>query len=151
MPAGYLGAPLPKKLGIKQGHAVFMVDAPESFESVLGELPEPVRLERIKLPFAKSPDVLLLFVTSVDALEKGYELAAPSLRPDAAIWIAWPKRASGIETDMTEDRVRDVALPQGMVDNKVCAIDETWSGLRLVVRKENRAEWPAAFNAARKG
>lgn len=151
MPAGYSGTPLPKKLGIKQGHTVFLVDAPEGIESVLGELPVPVRLERTNLPFASnpdfagSPDILLLFVMTVDALNDGFNSAAPKLRPDAAIWIAWPKRASGIKTDMTEDRVRDIALPRGMVDNKVCAIDETWSGLRLVVRKENRADWPAAF------
>ncbi len=146
--AGYSGTPLPKKLGIKPGHTVLLVDAPDGFEAVLGDLPEEVALRRTKLPFSgtdRSPDVLLLFVMSVDALREGFEAAAPELRPDSAPWIAWPKRASGIETDMTEDRVREVALPRGMVDNKVCAIDETWSGLRLVVRKENRADWPAAF------
>lgn len=150
MPAGYSGTPLPKKLGIKQGHVVFLVNAPDGFESVLGELPEPVSLNHEKPPFpgnSETPDVSLLFTKSVDELRKGFENIAPGLKPDASLWIAWPKRASSIETDMTEDRVREIALPRGMVDNKVCAIDETWSGLRLVVRKENRAAWPAAFNA----
>lgn len=149
MTSGYSGTPLPRKLGIKQGHTVYLIDAPESFESILGELPEPVTLSRGDLPTSDngstSPDVVILFVMSVAALTNGFESVAPTLRADAAIWIAWPKKSSGVETDMTEDRVRDVALPRGMVDNKVCAIDETWSGLRLVVRKENRTTWPASF------
>ncbi len=154
MPAGYSGTPLPKKLGIKPGHTVVLVNTPDGFESVLGELPEPVSLSRSELPTeaaSDSPDVLLLFVESVAALHDGFGISAPKLRPDAAIWVAWPKRTSRIETDMTEERVRDVALPRGMVDNKVCAIDETWSGLRLVVRKENRADWPAAFTVRARG
>ncbi len=149
MPAGYSGTPLPKKLGIKQGHTVVLLGAPGDFESVLGDLPEPVMLLRADLPLSQdtdSPDVVIMFVKEFDALREGFKTAAPGLNPDAALWVAWPKRASGIETDMTEDRVREVALPRGMVDNKVCAIDETWSGLRLVVRKENRADWPAAFS-----
>ncbi len=145
MPAGYSGTPLPKKLGIKPGHTVLLVNAPDDFERTLGELPGPVELQHGHLPLEDAPDILLLFVTSVDALTNGFTQAAPALESNAAIWVAWPKRASGIETDMTEDRVRDIALPRGMVDNKVCAIDDTWSGLRLVVRKENRADWPAAF------
>ena len=148
LPAGYSGTPLPRKLGIKQGHTVFLVGAPDGFESVLGELPEPVSLRRVELPLGEDndiPDIVVLFVQSVAALKDGFEVAAPASRADAAIWVAWPKRSSGIESDMTEDRVRGVALPRGMVDNKVCAIDETWSGLRLVVRKENRAGWPGRF------
>lgn len=148
MPAGYSGTPLPRKLGIKQGCTVFLVNAPEGFEKLLGDLPRPVTLTRTALPFAPdetAPDILVLFVKSVAELAAGFETAAPALKSDAVLWVAWPKRASGIKTDMTEDRVRDVALPRGMVDNKVCAIDGTWSGLRLVVRKEHRASWPAAF------
>jgi hypothetical protein len=94
---------------------------------------------------ANSPDVLIVFVNSVARLAACINTLAPAMPPDASLWVAWPKKASGIATDMTEDRVRDVALPVGLVDNKVCAIDATWSGLRLVVRKENRAGWPAAF------
>lgn len=127
---------------------MFLVGAPCGFESVLGDLPEPVSLSRVELPFNQDdgePDIVLLFVQSVEVLRNDFEEAAPVLRADAAIWVAWPKRSSGIESDMTEDRVRDVALPRGMVDNKVCAIDETWSGLRLVVRKENRSAWPGVF------
>ena len=93
-------------------------------------------------------DVTLIFVTSVAELAKGIESLAPAMPAVAALWVAWPKKASGVRTDMTEDRVRDIALPRGLVDNKVCAVDGTWSGLRLVVRKEHRADWPAAFVAS---
>lgn len=126
-----------------------MSGAPDGFELVLGELPEPVSLRRVEPPFdgedGVQPDIVLLFVQSVAALGDRFEHVAPALRADAAIWVAWPRRSSGIKTDMTEDRVREVALPRGMVDNKVCAINETWSGLRLVVRRENRAAWPVSF------
>ncbi len=125
-----------------------LVDAPSGFEKLLGELPEAVYLSRTELPLVKdeeASDIVILFTRSVSDLHSGFDHFAPIINSQAAIWVAWPKRTSGIETDMTEDRVRDIALPRGMVDNKVCAIDETWSGLRLVVRKENRPNWPAAF------
>jgi hypothetical protein len=129
--AGYSGTPLGRKLGIKAGHRVTVLDAPEGFV-VPGDGEVVARP-----PF----DVALLFVTSRAALERAWPKVTAGLVADGALWVAWPKRASKVPTDMTEDVVRDVALPQGLVDNKVCAIDDVWSGLRLVVRKENRTNW----------
>jgi len=134
-PAGYSGTPLPQKLGIKPGSSVTWVDAPEHFEALLRPLPDDVRVRaRLRGPL----DVIVCFVTVRAELERRLPKLRAALQPAGGLWIAWPKRASGIATDMTEDVVRDVALPTGLVDNKVCAIDATWSGLRLVVRRELR-------------
>jgi len=134
-PAGYSGTPLPQKLGIKPGSSVIWVDAPEDFEALLRPLPDDVRVRaRLRGPL----DVIVCFVTVRAELERRLPKLRAALQPAGGLWIAWPKRASGIATDMTEDVVRDVALPTGLVDNKVCAIDATWSGLRLVVRRELR-------------
>ena len=133
--AGYSGTPLPKKLGIKPKSRLAIVDAPESFDKTLGELPERVEVRtRVRGPL----DVIVFFTTSAKELARRFDKLAAALDPAGALWVAWPKRSSGVATDMTEDVVRDVALPKGLVDNKVCAIDDTWSGLRLVIRKENR-------------
>jgi hypothetical protein len=129
--AGYSGTPLDKKLGIKPGARVLVVGAPDGFE-VPGE---GVLVRRGPV------DVALVFVTSRAALEKAWPRVTTSLVAEGGFWVAWPKKASKVPTDMTEDVVREVALPRGLVDNKVCAIDDVWSGLRLVVRKENRAAW----------
>jgi hypothetical protein len=146
MTTGYSGTPLAKKLGIKAGQRVALVNAPRGFESTLEGLPESAALERVtgSRP-ATQHGLLIVFVNSVAELAAGINTFVPTMPADASLWVAWPKKASGIQTDMTEDRVREVALPLGLVDNKVCAIDATWSGLRLVVRKERRAGWPAAF------
>lgn len=134
-PAGYSGTPLPRKLGIKQGHRVAFPGAPADFAETLGELPTEVTVKRA----ARAPlDVVVLFVRRRSELARRIEALGRAIHPDGGLWIAWPKRASGVATDMTEDVVRDLGLPLGMVDNKVCAIDETWSGLRLVWRRENR-------------
>jgi hypothetical protein len=144
--SGYSGTPLAKKLGIKQGQRVVMINAPDGFEEALEELPENVRLlHHAARTAADGCEMIIAFVTTREDLALLIAELAPSLLPDGSFWVAWPKKTSGVTTDMTEDRVRDVGLPTGMVDNKVCAIDETWSGLRLVVRKENRAGWPGAF------
>jgi hypothetical protein len=135
MTAGYSGTPLPKKLGIKPDHRLALVDAPEDFGTTLGELPAAVEVRRSA---RGSADVLVYFTKSRAAFRKRLPALARSVYPDGSLWIAWPKRASKVPTDMTEDVVREVALPLGLVDNKVCAIDETWSGLRIVWRKENR-------------
>jgi hypothetical protein len=134
---GYSGTPLPQKLGIKPGARLGLSNAPDGFVETLGELPagvKPTRVRRAKAAF----DVLIAFFDG----EEGFEAQLPqlehALRPNVGLWIAWPKKASGVPTDMTEDVVRRHALPRGLVDNKVCAIDATWSGLRLVVRLENR-------------
>lgn len=135
--AGYTGTPLSKKLGIKDGHRVALVRAPERFEKTLGALPPGVVLHTGLA--GKGPlDVIILFVTRRSDFEKQLSLARRWMSPAAGLWIAWPKKASGVITDMTENVVREVALPTGLVDNKVCAIDQTWSGLRLVIRLENR-------------
>jgi len=137
--AGYSGTPLAKKLGIKGGHQVALINAPEGFEGQLVGLPEDVNLHRGRLDLA---DVIVFFTVEAEELMETFWPLALTLQPAGGFWVAWPKRASKVPTDMTEQRVRDVALPHGLVDNKVCAIDAVWSGLRVVVRKENRKIWP---------
>jgi hypothetical protein len=138
--AGYSGTPLPKKLGIGERARVALVGAPGDFGRVLGPVPGTVEIaEGAKSVPAPGPyDVILLFVRSRAELQKGFEKAAAKLTPAGGLWVAWPKKASGVKTDMTEDVAREIGLPTGLVDNKVCAIDETWSGLRFVYRLENR-------------
>jgi hypothetical protein len=134
--AGYSGTPLPKKLGIKEGARLALVGAPDAFlRSTLEPLPDQVEL---RAPARGPLDVILFFTKSRAELERRFGKLASALDPAGALWIAWPKRSSGVPTDLTEDTLRDVGLPQGLVDTKVCAIDDTWSGLRFVIRKENR-------------
>jgi hypothetical protein len=138
-PAGYSGTPLAKKLGIKPGDAVVLIGAPLGFEDELEGLPDGVRLRRRA---GGNADVVLLFTTAANDLERRFNGLATSVWPDGSVWVAWPKRSSGRATDVDENRLRDVGLPYGLVDNKVCAIDDTWSGLRFVWRKENRQRRP---------
>ena len=135
MSAGYSGTPLARKLGIKEGARVAFVDAPDGFDDTVAPLPEGVEVGDEAVP---GSDVVVFFTTERGRLEHQIERLMAAIAPDGAVWVAWPKRSSGVATDMTEDVVREVALPLGLVDNKVCAIDETWSGLRLVIRLENR-------------
>ena len=124
-PAGYSGTPLPKKLGIKPGSRVLVLGG--EVETGEGEVVE------------RGPaDVIVAFFTVRREFEEALDGLRAQMVSNAGLWIAWPKRASKVPTDMTEDVVREVALPTGLVDNKVCAIDATWSGLRLVIRKELR-------------
>ena len=126
--AGYAGTPLPQKLGIKPESRVVVVGAaPDGF------LPEVDARRRLG-----PADVVVAFFTTRAALERRLPALERAVFPAGGLWIAWPKRSSGVATDLTEDVLREVALPRGLVDNKVCAIDETWSGLRLVWRKERR-------------
>ncbi|HEX2687821.1 MAG TPA: hypothetical protein VHN14_14440 [Kofleriaceae bacterium] len=134
--AGYSGTPLPQKLGIQEAHKIALVRPPPTFD--LGMLPTGATIQR-GLAGKALLDVLLVFVTRRSELVTRIATCRPRMQPAAGLWIAWPKRASGVTTDVTENTVREVALPTGLVDNKVCAIDETWSGLRLVIRKELRA------------
>ncbi len=127
--AGYSRTPLPRKLGIKPGHRVVVSRAPDGFAL---EGVEPIR--RV----TGVADVLLEFHTKRADLERRLPRLRAAMTPAAGLWIAWPKRASGVATDITEDVVRDFALPTGLVDNKVCAVDETWSALRLVIRLRDR-------------
>ena len=133
--AGYSGTPLPKKLGIKEGSRYALCGAPTGFSAVLGGLPAGAALCAAG---DGNLDVLVFFTTDRGALEKSFNGLANSLATRGGLWIAWPKRASKVPTDITEDVLREVILPNGWVDNKVCAIDEVWSGLRFVRRKENR-------------
>jgi hypothetical protein len=137
-PAGYSGTPLPKKLGIKPACHLALIDAPEGFEKQLGPLPAMVTVQA-SLAGRRPLDVIVVFVRRRADLERRLAAFRQRMAPNAGLWIAWPKRASGVPTDMTEDIVRAVALPTGLVDNKVCAIDATWSGLRLVIRTELRS------------
>jgi hypothetical protein len=139
--AGYSGTPLVQKLGIKPEHRIALVGAPNGFDRTLGKLPETVRVER-KLGTKARHDVIVCFVTEKAALKKQLPRLVAALEENGGLWVAWPKKASGVATDMTEDRVRELALPKGLVDNKVCAIDDTWSGLRCVIRLENRSKKP---------
>jgi hypothetical protein len=133
--AGYSGTPLPRKLGIAEGAAVAFPGAPPGFHNSLAPLPEGVRVKRR----AVGPlDVIVAFHTRRAALARDFSRLAKTVFPDGGLWIAWPKRSSGVATDLTEDAVRQIALDAGLVDNKVCAIDETWSGLRLVHRLRDR-------------
>jgi hypothetical protein len=134
--AGYSGTPLAQKLGIKAGHSVALLKAPAGFETTLVGLPDGVT---IRTAARGTNDVLVSFHTRRADLEKRLRLLVDAMDVDGGLWIAWPKKASGVPTDITEDTVRAVALPIGLVDNKVCAIDETWSGLRVVWRRELRA------------
>ena len=134
--AGYSGTPLPKKLGIKDGHRVAFLSAPETFFADVEPLPMVTVAKSLRGTAAF--DVMVFFTKRRSELERKFANLAGRLTPAGGLWIAWPKRASGVPTDMTEDVVREVALPAGLVDNKVCAIDATWSGLRVVYRKENR-------------
>ncbi len=140
--AGYSGTPLPQKLGIKEGHRVALLGAPAGFD--LGTLPAGVAVQA-GLGLGKAPpplDVIVAFVKRRADLAAQLDACRPRLTQSGGLWIAWPKKASGVATDIVEDAIREVALPTGLVDNKVCAIDETWSGLRLVIRKELRAPAP---------
>ena len=133
--SGYSGTPLPRKLGIKPGAKVALIGAPEGFEGTLGDLPGGVRVgTRARGPL----DVMVFFTLERARLAKRLPQLKAALQPDGRLWVAWPKRAAKVPTDMTEDVVRQIALPLGLVDNKVAALDETWSGLQLVVRVRDR-------------
>lgn len=137
--AGYSRTPLSRKLGIKEGHTVAILDDPGHLGALLEPLPEGV----VTTAGSAGADVILVCIRERAALAKRIAELGRSIFPDGACWIAWPKRSSGVAADVTEDVVRELALPLGLVDNKVCAIDETWSALRLVWRRERRHENPA--------
>jgi hypothetical protein len=130
MNTGYSGTPLARKLGFKEGMRVAYVNPPDGF-AIDG-------IDDVRARLTKGTDLVVFFTKERQALERRLDALRKAIEPDGMLWIAWPKRASGVATDMTEDIVRDVALPTGLVDTKVCAIDDVWSGLRLVVRKELR-------------
>ncbi len=135
--AGYSGTPLPRKLGISDGDEVALIGAPERFEDTLGELPDVASLHTDLADDARY-DVIVAFMTQRAELEADLPRLRARMAPACGLWIAWPKRASRLPTDLTDEVIREVVLPTGLVDNKVCAIDATWSGLRLVIRRELR-------------
>ncbi len=135
MPAGYSGTPLAKKLGIVEGSTVATVNEPGEFRELLAPVPDDVV---VRSGLRGRADVVVFFTTRRSEFERRVDAAGRVIFPAGGLWIAWPKRASKVPTDMTEDVVRDVALPLGLVDNKVCAISDVWSGLRVVWRKELR-------------
>jgi len=133
--AGYSATPLVRKLGLKPGMRVHYAAAPDGFDELLGDVPDGVRVLARPAP---ELDLVVAFVRSRSELVRKLPSLHARLRQNGMLWVAWPKRASNVPTDMTEDVVRDVALPRGLVDVKVCAIDDTWSGLKLVIRRELR-------------
>ena len=132
--AGYSGTPLAQKLGIKDGARVALVRAPDGFEKTLA-LPRGVQLRE---QARGSQDVVLFFATRRAELERRFDAFARSVSPAGGLWIAWPKKTACVATDLTENVVREVGLRHGLVDNKGCAVDETWSGLRFVYRLKDR-------------
>jgi hypothetical protein len=135
MTAGYSGTPLAKKLGIKAGFSVAAIDAPQNYRSLIDPLPDGVRIADEAVAGA---DLVHLFTNSRDGLFSGLADLRNVIKQDGAIWVSWYKKAAKLATEITEDTVREAAFPLGLVDIKVCAVDEKWSGLKLVIRKENR-------------
>jgi hypothetical protein len=139
MPTGYSGTPLPKKLGMTESTHLLVIHAPEEYLELLGELPEGLIYD--KRP-SKSTTLIHLFTKSRSELEERLVYWRDKIAPDTVVWISWPKKSSKVPTDITEDVIREVALPLGFVDIKVCAVSEVWSGLKLVIRKELRQQSP---------
>jgi hypothetical protein len=135
MPAGYSGTPLAKKLGIKAGFRVFVENAPENYLQWLEPLPDGVRfLDKVE----DDLDMIHLFTDEANELAAKLKRHTRKLKSNGMFWVSWPKKASKRPTNITEDTIRELALPLGLVDVKVCAVDEIWSGLKLVIRVENR-------------
>ncbi|SRR6266849_5557041 len=133
--AGYSGTPLAKKLGIDVGSRIYLSDAPKNYLTLVAPLPEGIRVVR---KIDGETDIVHIFSTERAHLAAALRATLKRIKPDGTIWVSWPKKSSKVSTDITENTIREVALPMGLVDIKVCAVDEVWSGLKLVVRKENR-------------
>ena len=139
--AGYSGTPLAKKLGIKPGHRVGLIAAPRGFEDTLAPLPDDVT---VRFQARGTLDVIVFFTDREAELVKRFDKLVHKLPADGGLWIGWPKKASKVPTDLSFDVVQTVGLGAGLVDNKICAIDDVYSGLRFVVRVADRAAWPPA-------
>jgi hypothetical protein len=133
--AGYSATPLAKKLGIREGCRVYVENAPENYLTLLEPLPPDVSF--VKQPVGKL-DLIHLFTRVSRGMAAKLQRFLPRIAPDGMIWVSWPKKSAKVPTDVTEEVIRELALPLGLVDVKVCAVDETWSGLKLVIRLENR-------------
>lgn len=136
-PTGYSGTPLMQKLGIKSGMRVHLSQAPDGYLELLGQGMDDV--EQVKTCRGLF-NMMQLFVTSRMLLERNLVRFKKYLEQDGMIWVSWPKKSSGVKTDITEDVIREVCLPMQLVDVKVCAIDATWSGLKLVIRRQARKQ-----------
>jgi hypothetical protein len=134
--AGYSGTPLVKKIGIEAGHAVALVNAPDGFERELTGLPDSVKVNSARGPL----DVIICFAKDRSTLEKSLRQLPPKMATNGMLWLAWPKKASGVATDLSENIVRDCGIAAGLVDIKVCAVNEVWSGLKFVIPVAKRAE-----------
>lgn len=133
---GYSGKPVTEKLGIKPGFFIFCAGAPAAYADIVGKLPAGVTMASA----AKPPlDMVHLFITEAKGLTAKLRDYRKAIAPDGMIWVSWPKKSSGVATDLSDVVVRDTALPLGLVDIKVCAIDDTWSGLKFVIPKDQRA------------
>src|SRR6202171_4020737 len=133
--AGYSGTPLARKLGITEGRTILLSHAPKNYLQLVAPLPDGVT---IVSRLTDDTDIVHLFTTKRSELARALRSLRSTLRQDGAVWVSWPKKSAKVPTDITEDTIRDVALPIGFVDVKVCAVDEVWSGLKLVIRKELR-------------
>jgi hypothetical protein len=133
--AGYSGTPLPRKLGLKPGAAARVIGAPIDYRELLGVVPDGVTFDG-----ERDLDFVHVFVTERHDLTNQLLRLQDEIKPNGMIWVSWPKKSSKVPTDITEDTIREVALPMGLVDTKVAAVTDVWSGLRLVIRKENRKE-----------
>ena len=133
--AGYSGTPLPKKLGVKPNQRIALVNAPNDFAKVLGRLPENAAIvKRLDGPL----DLILLFVDREQTLTKQFPILANKLQSNGMIWVAWPKKSSGVATDLVFEKVQHIGLDCGLVDVKICAVDDVWSGLKFVIRLKDR-------------
>jgi len=133
--AGYSGTPLPKKLGVKANQRIALLNEPKDFQKELGQLPPNSQMvKRLSAPL----DLVLLFVDREKILAKQFPALAKKLSPNGMIWIAWPKKSSGVPTDLIFERVQRIGLDCGLVDVKICAVDDTWSGLKFVIRLKDR-------------
>lgn len=134
--AGYSGTPLPKKLGLKECSRIALINAPKDFAREL-ELPDNAQIvTRVTKPL----DIALLFVLTERALLRDFDKLAKKLATNGMIWVAWPKKSSGVATDLSFERVQRIGLDSGLVDVKICAIDEVWSGLKFVIRLKDRPQ-----------
>ncbi len=136
--AGYSGTPLTVKLGLKPGQIGQFINAPSGYVKSLGALPENFRVQSAKSSAGSRLDFVQLFVKDRAELAALLPRLLKQLAPAGMLWVSWPKKASGVPSTVTEDVIRDCALPLGLVDVKVCAVDEVWSGLKLVIRVERR-------------
>jgi ribosomal protein L22 len=134
--AGYSGTPLSKKLGIKSGQRIYLKNPPSNYDRLIAPIPDNVNiLSRV----SNDLDLIHFFTRNRNELRANIKMYMSKIKKDGMIWVSWPKKSSKIVTDITEDAIRQAALPLGLVDIKVCAVDDTWSGIKLVIRKKNRA------------